>query len=85
MNASFGSVRQVFFLFSGGAQLTVRFGLEFPERPGALGNFLKGMKVEWNISMFHYRNHGAGTSPSLLYFLSISFTTLILVWGVADM
>nr|ODN92633.1 threonine ammonia-lyase, biosynthetic [Cryptococcus depauperatus CBS 7841] len=35
------------------------FRFEFPERPGALGNFLKGMKVEWNISMFHYRNHGA--------------------------
>lgn len=81
MSVYFGSVRQVFFFFffTGGAQLTVRFGLEFPERPGALGNFLKGMKVEWNISMFHYRNHGAGTSPSLLYFLSISFTTLVLV------
>jgi threonine dehydratase len=32
---------------------------EFPERPGALRNFLTGMRQEWNISMFHYRNHGA--------------------------
>lgn len=32
---------------------------EFPERPGALLNFLNGMNGEWNISLFHYRNHGA--------------------------
>ncbi|MBY0444576.1 MAG: threonine ammonia-lyase, biosynthetic, partial [Burkholderiales bacterium] len=32
---------------------------EFPERPGALLNFLNGMSGEWNISLFHYRNHGA--------------------------
>lgn len=46
---------------------------EFPERPGALGNFLKGMKVEWNISMFHYRNHGAGASrpPSPFSFIVV--------------
>ncbi|WP_035054671.1 threonine ammonia-lyase, biosynthetic [Andreprevotia chitinilytica] len=35
----------------------IRF--EFPERPGALLNFLTGMNVGWNISLFHYRNHGA--------------------------
>jgi hypothetical protein len=35
---------------------------EFPERPGALGKFLAGMKPDWNISLFHYRNHGAGES-----------------------
>lgn len=35
--------------------------LEFPERPGALGAFLAGMKPDWNISLFHYRNHGAGS------------------------
>lgn len=31
----------------------------FPERPGALMNFLNRMGPNWNISLFHYRNHGA--------------------------
>ncbi len=35
------------------------FRFEFPERPGALLNFLKVVGDRWNISMFHYRNHGA--------------------------
>jgi threonine dehydratase len=32
---------------------------EFPERPGALMRFLNAMRTDWNISLFHYRNHGA--------------------------
>ncbi|TES62744.1 hypothetical protein E2N90_29120, partial [Pseudomonas syringae pv. tomato] len=32
---------------------------EFPERPGALFNFLNRLGGRWTISMFHYRNHGA--------------------------
>ena len=32
---------------------------EFPERPGALMNFLDKMGGRWNISLFHYRSHGA--------------------------
>ena len=32
---------------------------EFPERPGALLKFLDGVGAEWNITLFHYRNHGA--------------------------
>jgi threonine dehydratase len=32
---------------------------EFPERPGALLRFLDRMNAGWNISLFHYRNHGA--------------------------
>jgi threonine dehydratase len=32
---------------------------EFPERPGALLGFLDSMSARWNISLFHYRNHGA--------------------------
>jgi threonine dehydratase len=32
---------------------------EFPERPGALRKFLDGVGAEWNITLFHYRNHGA--------------------------
>lgn len=35
------------------------FSFEFPERPGALSNFLNQLGGRWNISMFHYRNHGA--------------------------
>ncbi len=38
-------------------ELLYRF--EFPERPGALMNFLNSMSHDWNISLFHYRNHGA--------------------------
>ena len=32
---------------------------EFPERPGALARFLSHMQTDWNITLFHYRNHGA--------------------------
>ncbi len=32
---------------------------EFPERPGALLDFLKAIGVRWNITLFHYRNHGS--------------------------
>jgi threonine dehydratase len=35
------------------------FRFEFPERPGALLKFLNCMRGGWNISLFHYRNHGA--------------------------
>jgi threonine dehydratase len=38
-------------------ELLYRF--EFPERPGALMRFLTSMAPNWNISLFHYRNHGA--------------------------
>jgi len=38
-------------------ELLYRF--EFPERPGALSKFLTNMRSDWNISLFHYRNHGA--------------------------
>ena len=34
------------------------YRFEFPERPGALMNFLNKMGANWNISLFHYRNHG---------------------------
>ena len=35
------------------------FRFEFPERPGALGRFLDAIGSQWNISLFHYRNHGS--------------------------
>lgn len=37
----------------------VIYHFEFPERPGALLVFLSNLKARWNISLFHYRNHGA--------------------------
>ncbi len=38
-------------------ELLYRF--DFPERPGVLTDFLNSMHPDWNISLFHYRNHGA--------------------------
>jgi len=38
-------------------ELLLRF--EFPERPGALTRFLEAIGSRWNISLFHYRNHGS--------------------------
>ncbi len=47
-----------------GDELLYRF--EFPERPGALTKFLSTLGSKWNISMFHYRNHGAAYGRVLL-------------------
>jgi len=43
----------------------VLYRFEFPERPGALLNFLTQMGSRWNISLFHYRNHGADSGRVL--------------------
>jgi len=45
-------------------ELLYRF--EFPERPGALMKFLSSMRTDWNISLFHYRNHGSDTGRVLV-------------------
>ena len=45
-------------------ELLYRF--EFPERPGALMKFLISMRPDWNISLFHYRNHGADVGRVLV-------------------
>lgn len=37
----------------------ILYRFEFPDRPGALMDFLNAMSHNWNISLFHYRNHGA--------------------------
>ena len=37
----------------------VLYRFEFPERPGALHRFLESIGARWNISLFHYRNHGS--------------------------
>ncbi len=47
-------------------ELLYRF--EFPERPGALLKFLSGVGTKWNITMFHYRNHGAAWGRVLVGF-----------------
>ncbi|MCL4800804.1 MAG: threonine ammonia-lyase, biosynthetic [Burkholderiales bacterium] len=45
-------------------ELLYRF--EFPERPGALFKFLDAMRSDWNISLFHYRYHGANDGRVLV-------------------
>ena len=44
---------------SSSAQDERLYRFEFPERPGALMDFLDRLGGRWNISLFHYRNHGA--------------------------
>jgi threonine dehydratase len=39
------------------------YRFEFPERPGALLKFPAGHRHGWNISLFHYRNHGSDYGP----------------------
>lgn len=41
------------------------FRFEFPERPNALRSFLEGLQQGWNISLFHYRNHGGDVGKVL--------------------
>ncbi len=48
------------------AQDELLYRFEFPERPGALARFLSAMSPNWNISLFHYRNHGADYGRVLL-------------------
>jgi threonine dehydratase len=42
-----------------GIQNELLYRFEFPERPGALLKFLQAIGSRWNISLFHYRNHGS--------------------------
>ncbi len=44
------------------------FRFEFPERPGALLQFLTGVGANWNITLFHYRNHGSAYGRVLVGF-----------------
>ncbi len=44
---------------AGGLADEVLYRFEFPERPGALHRFLQAIGTRWNISLFHYRNHGS--------------------------
>lgn len=51
-----------------GASDELLFRFEFPERPGALLQFLSGVGADWNITLFHYRNHGAAYGRVLVGF-----------------
>ncbi|KAJ3063024.1 hypothetical protein HDU98_001111, partial [Podochytrium sp. JEL0797] len=55
---------------AGGRSATVQdevlYRFQFPERPGALKRFLNQLKGKWNISLFHYRNHGADIARVLV-------------------
>ena len=44
------------------------FRFSFPEKPGELLNFLNSIGSKWNISLFHYRNHGADFGRVLIAF-----------------
>jgi len=44
------------------------FSFEFPEYPGALMHFLDTLGGQWNITLFHYRNHGAAQGMVLVGF-----------------
>ena len=48
------------------AENEIVYRFEFPERPGALLEFLDSMSAGWNISLFHYRNHGADSGRVLV-------------------
>jgi threonine dehydratase len=42
------------------------YRFQFPERPGALLDFLNGVNSQWSISLFHYRNHGSAFGRVLM-------------------
>lgn len=44
----------------------VIYSMQFPERPGALLRFLTSLGSQWNISLFHYRNHGSAFGKVLV-------------------
>ena len=54
----------------GGRSTTARtervFRMEFPERPGALLDFLEKLGNKWNITLFHYRNLGSAFGKVLV-------------------
>ena len=52
----------------GGVKQELIYRIEFPERIGALRRFLSLLGPAWNITMFHYRNHGAAWGRVLVGF-----------------
>jgi threonine dehydratase len=64
-------------------EIVYRF--EFPERPGALPTFLNRLARGWNISMFHYRNHGSADARVLVGFQKPAAGKGVLARFIADM
>jgi threonine dehydratase len=52
------------------------YDIQFPERPGALNDFLQAIGNNWNISLFHYRGQGADTGHVLIGFEASDVKTL---------
>jgi threonine dehydratase len=52
------------------------YQIDFPERPGALGDFLSALGTTWNISAFHYRNAASDTGNVLIGFEATDCTKL---------
>ena len=52
----------------GGVNNELLYRFQFPEKPGALLNFLMKVGKKWNISLFHYRNHGSNFGRILMGF-----------------
>jgi len=50
------------------AKAELLYQINFPERPGALGDFLAHINDAWNISLFHYRGMGGDTGHVLIGF-----------------
>jgi threonine dehydratase len=57
-------------MIGGHAQSTTEhiYEVVFPERPGALGDFLQAVGAQWNISLFHYRNSASDSGNVLIGF-----------------
>jgi threonine dehydratase len=60
------------------------FRYHFPERPGALLEFLNGLNDDWTISLFHYRNHGAAFGRVLVGFDIPPATSLDTVYNTLN-
>ncbi|ONH69830.1 Threonine dehydratase, mitochondrial [Cyberlindnera fabianii] len=58
------------YLVGGSASLPNEhiYSFEFPEKPGALTRFLENLKGKWNLTLFHYRNHGSDMGKVLAGF-----------------
>lgn len=60
----------------------VLYRFEFPEAPGALSRFLAALSGGWNVSLFHYRNHGSDFGRVLAGFqVRLPSQRVRLTWG----
>eukprot|EP00921_Rhytidocystis_pertsovi_P022534 GHVQ01035981.1.p1 GENE.GHVQ01035981.1~~GHVQ01035981.1.p1 ORF type:complete len:564 (+),score=51.59 GHVQ01035981.1:68-1759(+) len=70
MNLQFNEMAKVHGRYMAGGAADVKdellYRFEFPEKPGALQRFLHSLSDFWNVSLFHYRNHGADVGRVLV-------------------